>query len=175
LDGLYHCRLFSFCKPAWFCLQTRHVASFVLQNLIIRTLLAVQPAMINDKHCFELYGWVLGATLSEDVLSSGVLGSSFNYLTASNCKGTLPVSLSSFPSPYRYSHFGIHNSSLKAPSDAGLLTTCALRLELKCFPSRVGLARTISIHGVCIRFRPTLIMCSSDRVGQNRICTQYIW
>lgn len=26
------------------------------QNLIIRSLLAVQPAMINDKHCFELYG-----------------------------------------------------------------------------------------------------------------------
>jgi hypothetical protein len=28
-----------------------------MQNLIIRCLLAVQPAMINDKHCFELYGW----------------------------------------------------------------------------------------------------------------------
>lgn len=28
-----------------------------IQNIIIRALLAVQPAMINDKHCFELYGW----------------------------------------------------------------------------------------------------------------------
>jgi hypothetical protein len=28
-----------------------------MQNLIIRALLAVQPAMINDKHCFELYGY----------------------------------------------------------------------------------------------------------------------
>lgn len=28
-----------------------------IQNLIIRALLAVQPAMINDKHCFELYGY----------------------------------------------------------------------------------------------------------------------
>ena len=27
-----------------------------IQNLIIRALLAVQPAMINDKHAFELYG-----------------------------------------------------------------------------------------------------------------------
>lgn len=25
--------------------------------MIIRALLAVQPAMINDKHCFELYGY----------------------------------------------------------------------------------------------------------------------
>ncbi|GLC33111.1 hypothetical protein PLESTB_000369300 [Pleodorina starrii] len=28
-----------------------------IQNIIIRALLAVQPAMINDKHCFELYGY----------------------------------------------------------------------------------------------------------------------
>lgn len=28
-----------------------------IQNLIIRSLLAVQPAMINDKHSFELYGY----------------------------------------------------------------------------------------------------------------------
>jgi tubulin polyglutamylase TTLL9 len=28
-----------------------------IQNLIIRALLAVQPAMINDRHAFELYGY----------------------------------------------------------------------------------------------------------------------
>lgn len=28
-----------------------------IQNIIIRSLLAVQPGMINDKHCFELYGY----------------------------------------------------------------------------------------------------------------------
>lgn len=28
-----------------------------IQNIIIRALLAVQPAMINDKHCFEMYGY----------------------------------------------------------------------------------------------------------------------
>ncbi|KAI8464205.1 MAG: tubulin tyrosine ligase-like family, member 9 [Monoraphidium minutum] len=28
-----------------------------IQGLIVRTLLAVQPAMINDRHCFELYGY----------------------------------------------------------------------------------------------------------------------
>uniref|UniRef100_A0A383W9P9 Tubulin--tyrosine ligase-like protein 9 n=1 Tax=Tetradesmus obliquus TaxID=3088 RepID=A0A383W9P9_TETOB len=28
-----------------------------IQNVILRALLAVQPSMINDKHCFELYGY----------------------------------------------------------------------------------------------------------------------
>lgn len=27
-----------------------------IQMVILRSLLAVQPIMINDKHCFELYG-----------------------------------------------------------------------------------------------------------------------
>lgn len=27
-----------------------------IQNIVIKSLLAVQKGMINDKHCFELYG-----------------------------------------------------------------------------------------------------------------------
>jgi len=44
-------------------MTTRHGAEAtnelfgVIQGLIIRTLLAVQPAMINDKHCFEVSEW----------------------------------------------------------------------------------------------------------------------
>jgi hypothetical protein len=46
----------------WIChsIHTPNPAATFLtspQNLIIRALLAVQPAMINDKHCFELYGY----------------------------------------------------------------------------------------------------------------------
>ncbi len=36
--------------------EATHELFHNIQNLIIRCLLAVQPAMINDKHCFELYG-----------------------------------------------------------------------------------------------------------------------
>jgi tubulin polyglutamylase TTLL9 len=28
-----------------------------IQNIIVKTLLAVQKVIINDKHCFELYGF----------------------------------------------------------------------------------------------------------------------
>ena len=48
--------------------RTSHVTclpSHCQQNLIIRCLLAVQPAMINDKHCFELYGCVQRGTLGQ--------------------------------------------------------------------------------------------------------------
>ncbi|MEW5300219.1 MAG: hypothetical protein WDW36_003164 [Sanguina aurantia] len=44
-------------------MTTRHGAEAThelfhnIQNIIIRALLAVQPAMINDKHAFELYGY----------------------------------------------------------------------------------------------------------------------
>lgn len=29
----------------------------LLDEIFVHSLLAVQPAMINDKHCFELYGY----------------------------------------------------------------------------------------------------------------------
>ena len=112
------------------------------QNLIIRCLLAVQPVMISDKHCFELYGYDILIDQVRQSYWTDALGLQATSSSATRCtRSTLPDRSTQALKPWVLEVNASPSLSASDKSDWVLKTAM---LEVRCREVRFFLG---SIHG----------------------------